>query len=863
MNLRHCCKVLLAGTLLAACGCARPPQQPTGLLCDLNPEPLGIEDFTPAFSWIVNDPQPDAVQTAYQIQVYTGLSSKRTLVWDSGKVASPRSIAVPYAGPELQPGRMYRWTVRTWNNRNQPGPYAEPQLFVTALKDTWSARPIWAAAENKYVFLRDTIELPDKPIEKAFAFVSGRDTHPSRQYVFKFYVNDTPIGIGPARGYDGKVPYNVFDITEHLTAGTSHVLGAICFSNGRAKDFIAEIKVFYKDDAVGTFGTDDTWRGINADPYYNMGPKFFWYYEAGPEHIDARNEPHGWLRTDFDDSGWRSVRTVPHYAERLVAQPIRNVQMEEVKPVLMHKKSEGHYFFDFGREIVGCVRLSIEGTNGRQIEVRLGEELDGDKTVRHQARTGVTYAEKWTLRDGLQVIENFGYRGFRYGELLNLPTDDFVLSTVTLEYPFDQDAAAFDSSSTILNEVWDLCHYSIKATNIDLYQDCPTRERGPYEGDAYINMLSHYAADREYAFARYTNEYLYHRPTWPTEYKQTCLLMAWADYMATGDAKSIRRHYDILTTKTLCDFVNEQGLVEKHDSDNDRVLVDWPAYYRDGYEFTPINTVTNAFHYKAVELLSRIAGVLDKTNDPTRYAAAAEQVKNAINTHLFDAQSGIYRDGRDSAHSAAHSNFFPLALTVTPPERKKLVAQFLIEKGMVCSVYGAQYLLDALYNADRGDAALALMTSTEKHSWHHMIHHLGATITTESWDPSGKPNMSYAHPWASAPLNIIPRRLFGIEPIEAGYGRIRIRPQTGGLEWAQLRLPTIRGTIEAAFRDTAGTFELDITLPANMTAEVYLPVQHSDRPAVLMNGKPTEAVQSDGWWVIESVGSGGRTFESR
>ncbi|HDS85365.1 MAG TPA: alpha-L-rhamnosidase, partial [Phycisphaerales bacterium] len=268
-------------------------------------------------------------------------------------------------------------------------------------------------------------------------------------------------------------------------------------------------------------------------------------------------------------------------------------------------------------------------------------------------------------------------------------------------------------------------------------------------------------------------------------------------------------------------------------------------------------------HYKAVELLSRIAGVLGKTDDQTRYAAAAEQVKNAINTHLFDAQSGIYRDGRDSAHSAAHANFFPLALTVTPPERSKLVAQFLIEKGMVCSVYGAQYLLEALYNAGRGDAALALMTSTEKHSWHHMIHHLDATITTESWDPSGKPNMSYAHPWASAPLNIIPRRLFGIEPLEAGYGRIRIRPQTGGLEWAQLRLPTIRGTIEAAFRDTEQTFELDITLPANMTAVVYLPVQHSDHPSVLMNSKPAEAVQSDGWWVIESVGSGERTFESR
>ncbi len=294
-----------------------------------------------------------------------------------------------------------------------------------------------------------------------------------------------------------------------------------------------------------------------------------------------------------------------------------------------------------------------------------------------------------------------------------------------------------------------MCHYSIKATNLDLYQDCPTRERGPYEGDAYINMLSHYAADREFAFARYSNEYLYYRPTWPTEYKQTCLMMAWADYMATGDAKSLAAHYEMLNTKTLIDHVNPQGLIEKQDSQNDRVLVDWPAPYRDGYEFTPINTVTNSFHYKAVELLGRVAGVLGKTDDEKRYRAAAEQVKEAMNQYLFDKTTGLYRDGRDSSHSATHANFFPLAMSIVPAEHNGSVARFLAEKGTACSVYGAQFMLDALYNAGYDGAALTRMTATDMHSWHHMIHTLDATITTEAWDPSGKPNMSFAHPWAT------------------------------------------------------------------------------------------------------------------
>lgn len=863
MSSRQSIASVLGILLLAAAGMADAPDKPTGLLCELSPEPLGIEDFTPAFSWIVNDPRSDAVQTARQIQVTTGPAGNQTLLWDSGKVKSSRSIAVPYAGPPLTPGRMYAWTVRTWDADDKAGPYAEPQIFVTALKDTWTAHPVWGNADNTFVFLRGAVELPDKPIDRAFAFVSGRDTDPIRQYVFRFYVNERPIGVGPARGYNRQIPYNVFDITDALNTGQTNILAAICFSNSPTKDFLAEVRVFYKDGSVGTFGTDSSWRSLNAEPFYNMGPRFFHYYEAGPEHLNARHWPEGWLAHRFDDTAWPAVRTLNRYTDRLVAQPLRNVQMEEVRPVRIHQKGDGHYFVDFGKEIVATLRLVINAPDQTQIQVRLGEELSGPETVRHAARTAVTYAEKWTLRKGPQTLENFGYRGFRYGELLNMPDSGFTLSATTLEYPFDLTAAAFESSDQTLNEVWDLCHYSIKATNLDLYQDCPTRERGPYEGDAYINMLSHYAADREFAFARYSNEYLYHRPTWPTEYKQTCLLMAWADYMATGDTKSLAAHYDTLKTKTLIDHINPQGLVEKQDTRDDRVLVDWPAHYRDGYEFTPINTVTNSFHYKAVKLLGQIAGVLGKADDEKRFTAAANDVKDAMNKYLLDPATGLYRDGRDSRHSAAHANFFPLALTVTPADRHAPIAQFLVDKGMACSVYGAQFMLDALYNAGRADAALTRMTATDMHSWHHMIHTLGATITTEAWDPSGKPNMSYAHPWASAPLNIIPRRLFGIEPVEPGYGKIRIRPQTGGLEWANIRIPTIRGPIHVAFRDTSDAFELDVVLPANITATVCLPIQKSVNPAVLMNGKPVTAVQSDGYWIIDAVGSGPRRFESR
>lgn len=864
---RMCWKCYLGGLLAilvwAATGGAAPPHSPTGLLCELNPEPLGIEAATPAFSWIVNDPRPDAMQLAHQIVVRRGSGASQVLVWDSGPVASSQSIAVPYAGPPLIPGQMYWWTVRTWDRAGGVSPYAEPQLFVTALKDTWTAKPIWGATDDTFVFLRGTFELPDKPIHKALAFVSGRDCDPTRQYVFRCYINEQPVGVGPARGFGGRVPYNVFDVTEAVAVNRPNVLAAICCSTGEAKEFIAELRVFFQDGSDFTFGTSETWRAMSADRHYNMGSPFTRYYQAGPEHLDARHWPAGWLSAGFNDHRWQPARTLDLNTERWFAQPHRSVRIREVEPIRVQAKAKGHYFFDFGKEIVGCVKLAVTGREGERLELRLGEELDAPDTVRHAARTGVTYCETWTLREGKQTLENFGYRAFRYGELLNMPDGEFTLSVTTLEYPFDESAAAFHSADEILNEVWALCHYTIQATSLDVYQDCPTRERGPYEGDAYINMLSHYAADREFAMARYSNEYLYDRGTWPTEYGPMCVLMAWADYMATGDHQSLARHYDALVAKTLLIHTNGEGLIEKHDTRDNRVLIDWPPPYRDGYEFTPINTVVNCFHYRSVALLSRIAGILGKRDDEAYYQAAADRAQRAIRENLFDATAGVYRDGRDSDHSSAHANFFPLALSVTPAEHRASVGQSLVEKGMACSVYGAQFMLEALYEAGRADAALRLMTATDVHSWHHMIYNLGATMTTEAWDPAGKSNMSYAHPWATAPLNIVPRRLFGIEPVEAGYAAIRIRPQTGGLAWATLTLPTIRGPIQASFRDSAPVFELDVSLPATMTATVYVPVRNSDQPTVLVDGHPVAAARSDEYWVITGVGSGTRRFESR
>jgi hypothetical protein len=73
----------------------------------------------------------------------------------------------------------------------------------------------------------------------------------------------------------------------------------------------------------------------------------------------------------------------------------------------------------------------------------------------------------------------------------------------------------------------------------------------------------------------------------------------------------------------------------------------------------------------------------------------------------------------------------------------------------------------------------------------------------------------------------------GVRPVEPGFSRVEIRPQPGNLDWAEMTLPTIRGSIEMRIsqdtsRDSKSAnrgkaYRLDVTIPANMTADIWLP----------------------------------------
>ncbi len=536
------------------------------------------------------------------------------------------------------------------------------------------------------------------------------------------------------------------------------------------------------------------------------------------------------------------------FSGTLVAQPLVPLTTTPIPPV--HTELRGNVcFVDFGQAFYGNLELSLPPGLTKKITVRLGEKLAANGTIDRKPPGSVNFRSVDLMPDPAggtvrlaippkkfhlgaasvkMPVEIGEVTPFRYAEIegapANLRTD--AIRQLAVYAPFNDDAAAFSSSDDTLNAVWALCKHTMKATTaFGVYID-GERERIPYEGDVYINLLSHYAVDLDPRVARATFAHLLRKPTWPTEWSLHMPIVAEADYEATGDPVLARTHFDAIKAKLLMSKAGPDGLLRAS------AIVDWPAAERDGYndgvvdpkqkkQVGPeVNTVANAFYYRALRATARLASAIGKHAEARELGAKADAVHAAFNAAFFDAARGIYIDGVGAAHASLHANMFPLAFDLVPTERRAGVAAFVESRGMACSVYGAQYLLDALYLNGNSDTALSLMTNRGPRGWWHMIES-GSTMTWEAWNAQAKPNLTWNHAWGAAPGNIIARHVLGVRPLEPGYTRILIAPQPGSLHWMKGKVPTPRGPVSVAWNADATRLEFEV--PAGATARVVLP----------------------------------------
>jgi hypothetical protein len=565
------------------------------------------------------------------------------------------------------------------------------------------------------------------------------------------------------------------------------------------------------------------------------------------------------------------------------ANPLANryaLRYVAVAPVLVTNTAPNRWFVDFGKDAFGFATVHLNGNfSGTTIQARFGEMASGaavntapSGTVRYESanfalQNGDFIYQMHPPSNSGQTINppsSFGVvLPFRYFELTNCPgtltTNDVV--QYRLQTEFNDNAASFNSSSPALNQIWDLCKYSMKALSFDdVYVD-GDRERKPYEADAYIQQLGSYGVDREYTMARYTQEYLLANPTWPFEWKFHSIFLAWADYLQTGNTDLLLNHYNTLKTKLFLDRARADGLILGFPNAPQTVnsdIVDWPAGERDGYIISGNNysSVNNAFYYRCLRIMAQVAQLTGHDADAADFTTRADQVYISYNNVFWSPVAQRYIDGEGIAHAAAHANFFPLAFGLVPATNQAAVLNFLHTRAMAPSVYGAQYLLEGLFQNNDSDYALGLINTNGQRGWLNMLN-TGSTLTTEAWDFAFKSNMDWNHAWGSAPANIIPRYILGLRPLEAGFGRVLIQPQLGQtLSYLFGIIPTIRGSVSIQVTNDLNTYQMLLNIPGNVSATVMVPTQGAANPVALLDGDIVSGTVSNNWLTLQNVGSG-------
>ncbi|MEU0090764.1 family 78 glycoside hydrolase catalytic domain [Kribbella sp. NPDC006257] len=824
---------------------------PSGLMTDLRDDALGVTHASPRLWWQV----PLSLQSAYEIQFTRG---PRGFVPDAptattGVVASGASTAVTWPFEPLRSRSVGYWRVRT---RVGPGAgrftgWSEPARVVLgplADEDWAGAQTLWAspaaggdgisnaAGRDDWAFIRREFTLPAGTIVGGYAYASAQSPAGARQHVYRGWCNGTHIGVGPTRSVDAP-RYEVHDVTPHLRDGQANALAFQCWTQ-TGQQFQALLDVFYSDGARVTIVTDPSWSARTAQSTLPWaGDLGSWCYVAPSEAFDARFDSVGWREPGYRGTDFAPPAVMPALTG-LVPGGSAGIEQIEHRPLSVVQTAPGQWLVDTGRELSAGVRLSLTVPDefvGTTVELRMGEQRDADGTARYQLLAQIEYRDVWTVRAGPQVIEHWGYRTFRWLQLTADASLDLSNAVTILEQvaPQPTQIGSFSSSDPDLDAVWNLCAYTLAANRMDLYMDSTTRERDVYEADVVVQGRCEMALSRSYDIVRKSSRYLLRRPTWPTEFKFLTITTAWEEYLETGDLDALAADFDLHVAAQGEKWLGPDGLINKEpgaSSSPDADIVDWPDTQRDGYVFTTVNTVVNACQYQAFVILRQVAEKLGRTADAAHYEALARHLRASMNSQLYDASTGSYYDGVGTTHRAQHASLYAASHGVADESELPKIARWLVCDGanpVRVSVYGAQWLLEALFLGGRAQDALDIMTSRGASSWLSMMETWGATQTMEAWSPQVKKNTTFSHPWATAPLNVIARYLLGVRVVEAGAAYVEVTPHPASLVHASGAVATVRGPVSVEFEQSP-SYRISVTLPGNTQGILRWP--HAGHP---------------------------------
>ncbi len=878
------------------------------LLCENLVNPIGLDISQPRFSWQLASDARGVTQTAYEIKVSTNISPLRkftNFIWSTGKVMSDSSVHVTYTGAALQSGKKYYWMVRVWDNEGKPSEWSDLAWWQTALLHTgdWKAKWIEVAQE-------DSILRPSPLLRKQFS--TGKQIKSATAYItshglYEAQINGQRVGdayLTPGwTSYNKRLQYQVYDVTDlvktgsnaiGVTLGSGWYRGYIGFSGqqnfyGKKLALLFQLNITYADGSIATVVSDETWKSstgpIRSSEIYNG------------ESIDDREIKQGWALSGYDDSKWSSVKVDSFKNDILVStynEPVR--KHETFKAIHVFKTPAGEQVIDFGQNLVGWVVIKAKGNAGDKIKVWHAEVLDKSGNFYTTNLRAAKAEDEYTLSgNGEETFEpHFTFHGFRYIRIEGYPgeinPDDFTAVTL---YSDMRPTGSFTSSSAMINQLQHNIQWGQRGNFLDVPTDCPQRdERLGWTGDAQVfsrtatfnmnvnNFFSKWLKD--VAADQFDNgsvpfvipNVLGAGAGGSTGWADVCTIIPWNMYLAYGDKKILENQYTSM--KAWVDYMQNSS---KSDLWNTGFhFGDW-LFYRPEDDNDGRAAVTNkyliaqCFYARSTQLLINAATVLGKTDDVNTYTQLLHKIKSAFMNEYVTPNGGLVSGTQTAYVLALNFDMLPESLRNQAAAR---LAENVKSYGnhLTTGFLGTPYLCHVLSRYGYTDVAYKLLLQDTYPSWLYPVK-MGATTIWERWDGI-KPDSSFQTPGMNsfnhysygAIGDWMYRSVAGIDTYDdgPGYKHIKIMPHPGtGLTSAAANLQTYYGNVSSGWKMDNGNLTLDVEIPANTTASIYVPAASAgavtEGGVAVASSKDIQVTGTENGYVVLKAGSGKFHFE--
>ena len=773
-------------------------------------------------------------------------------------------LDIAYAGEKLEPFTRYKVEIEATDNKGclaSGTSYFQTGRMGTAWHGKW-------ISDSSCMF-EDTISPPPftfrkrihcgKAVKKAYLTATAMG-------IYELSVNGEKIGneyFAPGfTSYANTLQYNFYDCPSLLqgeneiiaVVGGGWAVGRSTYIDDTNKSlskisadspaFLMDLYVEYADGSMECFGTDESWE-VTQNGNYKFGD----FYDG--EIYDAG--------VDLDRADWKPAAGYEMRIQPMILARYGNMVTahERFVPKLCSRSEDGELIYDFGQNFAGVISIKLVGRQGQKIVIRHAEALDHGKLYTDSLRTAKA-SFTYICRSGKQEYSpRLTYMGFRYISITGIEPENMEEISARALYSDFEEVGEFMCSNEDLNRLQSNIVWSGKSNFVDIPTDCPQRdERQGWTGDI---ALFGSTACFNFDLSRFLDKWLLDMkneqgeqgsipfvipkrgsktPSITTScWGDSCILVPWAEYLSNGSISLLKRQYP--TMRKYMDDVKRWAEKMSGGKTKRRIwelpfhFGDWCAPYGNIKDWLGRGKwVGTAYWAYSCELMSRIAGILEKPADQKMFKELREEICLAYEKEFTDG-CGRLKDEFQTGY------ILPLYFKMTDSQKRAVMAQHLwdlIEENGVHLDTGftaTPFILFAL--ADNGKLAEAykLLLQDTCPSWLYQIRK-GATTFWEQWDTirpdGGLKEASMNHYAYGAVGDFLYRRVCGLEPRTGGYRTFVIRPRVGGgLTWAQCSHKTRYGLISLKWELADGRFRIRFTVPVSTECELILPSGKSER----------------------------------